>query len=231
MSDILDEIARLPPPAAPPLSAALEGELRSLRPVHARRPMRQLAWLLGAAIAYASLLLFGVHTRPDMCELPLAWMIGAATMWLLGFVVPSFLALVPARGSVMPRWRLAAGAALVSAVGFVLFGLAIHPGGPSSVTYGVERFWDGHVCLELGVATAVLPVIVGALCVRGAVPVGDRWIAAALGAGGGSLGGLVLHLHCHVVDALHVGLIHGGVVVVSAGLSAAVVPRNVQSTP
>jgi hypothetical protein len=37
----------------------------------------------------------------------------------------------------------------------------------------------------------------------------------------------VLHLHCHVTDAAHVGLIHGGVVVVSALLSAALVPRAV----
>ena len=43
--------------------------------------------------------------------------------------------------------------------------------------------------------------------------------------GGGCLGGLVLHLHCHVADALHVGLIHGGVVIVGALLSAALTPR------
>jgi hypothetical protein len=35
----------------------------------------------------------------------------------------------------------------------------------------------------------------------------------------------VLHLHCHYADGLHVGLIHGGVVVVAALFSAAVVPR------
>jgi hypothetical protein len=70
-----------------------------------------------------------------------------------------------------------------------------------------------------------VPVVGGALLLRGALPVGSRWIAAALGAGGGSLGGLVLHLHCRVTDGLHVGLIHGGVVAVSALLAAALVPR------
>jgi hypothetical protein len=35
----------------------------------------------------------------------------------------------------------------------------------------------------------------------------------------------VLHLHCDVADGLHVGLIHGGVVVVAAVLSALIVPR------
>ena len=75
------------------------------------------------------------------------------------------------------------------------------------------------------VATAVVPVIIGALCLRGALPVGSRWIAAALGAGGGCLGGLVLHLHCHIADSLHIGLIHGGVVVVAALLAGALAPR------
>jgi len=35
----------------------------------------------------------------------------------------------------------------------------------------------------------------------------------------------VLHLHCPVADGLHVGLIHGGVVIIAAALSAAIVPR------
>ena len=49
--------------------------------------------------------------------------------------------------------------------------------------------------------------------------------AAALGAGSGSLGGLVLHLHCHVTDPLHLGIVHGGLVVLAALLAAALVPR------
>jgi hypothetical protein len=73
-----------------------------------------------------------------------------------------------------------------------------------------------------------VPVVIGAIFLRGALPVGSRWIAAALGAGGGCLGGLVLHLHCRVADGAHVGLIHGGVVVVAAALSAAIVPRATQ---
>jgi hypothetical protein len=70
-----------------------------------------------------------------------------------------------------------------------------------------------------------VPVVVGALFLRGALPVSSRWIAAALGAGGGCLGGLVLHLHCHIADGLHVGVIHGGVVIIAALLSAALAPR------
>jgi hypothetical protein len=68
-------------------------------------------------------------------------------------------------------------------------------------------------------------VVIGAIFLRGALPVGSRWVAAALGAGGGSLGGLMLHLHCPVVDGIHVGLVHGGVVGMAALLAAALVPR------
>src|SRR6185436_1580808 len=145
--------------------------------------------------------------------------------WLLGFAVPCYLALVPKRGSMMPRRRLAAASAIVTSILFVALGLLVHPSGPTSLHYGAERFTHGHGCLELGLATALVPVVVGAVFLRGALPVGSRWIAAALGAGGGCLGGLVLHMHCHIADGLHIGLIHGGVVLVAAALSALLVPR------
>ena len=98
----------------------------------------------------------------------------------------------------------------------------------ASLYYGLERFGKGHWCLELGLATALVPVVIGSLALRRALPVGSRWIAAALGAGGGCLGGLVLHLHCRIADPMHIGLIHGGVVLVAALLSAALVPRATQ---
>ncbi len=114
---------------------------------------------------------------------------------------------------------------LIGSIGFIALGLALHPSGPSSLTLGWEHFGRGAGCLGTGVATALVPVVGGAILLRGALPVGSRLIAAALGAGGGSLGGLVLHMHCRVTDGLHVGLIHGGVVGVAALLAAALVPR------
>jgi hypothetical protein len=155
----------------------------------------------------------------------MGWMVGVGLGWLFGFVIPCHLAMIPRAGSVMPRWRLAAIAAVVTSIAFVVLGLAITQSGPSSVHYGTEHFVRGHTCLEIGLATALGPIVLGTIFLRGALPVGSRWIAAALGAGGGSLGGLVLHLHCHVTDRLHVGLIHGGVVIASALLAAAMVPR------
>ena len=125
----------------------------------------------------------------------------------------------------LARQRYASIAAITVAIAFVLMGMMIHPDGPSSTQYGAARFLHGHWCLELGLATALVPVLLGALFLRGALPVGSRWVAAALGAGGGSLGGLVLHFHCRIPDPLHTGVLHAGVVTVAALLAAALVPR------
>jgi hypothetical protein len=221
----VDDLPRIPTPAAPPLSPMLEAELAQLAPVATRRPVRQIALLVALSLAYGAGVLAMLAMRVDARELPMGWLVGAALAWLLGFVVPLYLATVPRRGAVMPRWKLAAAAALLGSTGFIALGLTIHPSGPSSVALGWEHFGRGAGCLGVGIATALVPVVGGAIFLRGALPVGSRWIAAALGAGGGSLGGLVLHLHCRVTDALHVGLIHGGVVGVAALLAAALVPR------
>lgn len=221
---VLASLARATP-EPPPLSADLEAELAKLEPVTRRRPLRQLALLVALSLVYGAAIIAALSLRRDMAELPAGWLVATGAAWLLGFVVPCYLALVPRRGAVMPRWRWAAVSAIATAIGFVVLGLAVHPSGPSSAQHGWDNLVRGHGCLEIGLLTALVPVIVGALFLRGAVPVGSRWIAAALGAGGGSLGGLVLHLHCPIADGLHVGVIHGGVVVIGALLAAALVPR------
>lgn len=225
MSDELDSIPMPPPPA---LGAALEAELGSLAPVRTRNPMRHLTILAVLSLIYGAAIVAVLSLRKDMHELPMGWLAGVAVAWLFGFLVPCYFALQPRRGSMMPRWQIAGVITAVASSVFVSLGLIMHPMGPSSLDYS-EQFAHGHTCLEIGLATALVPVVIGAIFLRGALPVGSRWIAAALGAGGGSLGGLVLHLHCHVADAKHIGFIHGGVVIVSALLSAAIVPRAIRS--
>ena len=226
MSDVLDSLAGARAPRPGPLSAVLEAELDKLAPVKTRRPARQLATLAGISLVYGAGLVAMFTVRRDLDQLPMPWLLAAGLAWLLGFVIPCYLALVPRPGAVTPRWRWAAASAIVASIAFVVLGLVVHPTVPGvSKTLGWEHLARGHTCLELGVLGALVPVIVGALFLRGALPVGSRWVAAALGAGGGCLGGLVLHLHCPITDAPHVGLIHGGVVLVSALLSAAFVPR------
>ena len=225
---VLDDLAQLPPPAPPALSAQLEAELGQLAPVATRRPLRQLVVLLAVSLIYGAGFVGMLAMRRDLHELPMGWLAGVGFVWLAGFVVPLYLATVPRPGAVAPRWRLAGISSVVAALGFIGLGLVLHPSGPSSAQLGWAHFGRGHSCLELGLAAALVPVVVGAIFLRGALPVGSRWAAAALGAGGGSLGGLMLHLHCPVTDGLHVGLVHGGVVGVAALLAAAVVPRAVE---
>jgi uncharacterized membrane protein YhdT len=221
----IDDLARVPPPAPPPLSPLLEAELAELPAVETRRPIRQLAVLVAASLTFGAAMLALVAMRRDAGELPAVWLVGVALAWLLGFVVPLYLATVPRRGAVMPRWRVAGASAIAGSLAFIVLGLALHPSGASSRQLGWDHFWRGYSCLGTGLTAALVPVVIGAILLRRTLPVGARWIAAALGTGAGSLGGLVLHLHCPVTDGPHVGLVHGGMVGIAALLAAALVPR------
>jgi hypothetical protein len=221
----LDELSRLPPPKPPALSAALEAELARLSPVATRRPLRQLGLLIAISLVYGAGLVAMLAMRRDVHELPMGWLVSTGLAWLLGFLVPATLATVPRAGSVLPRWRLAGIASVVTAITMIGLGLVLHPAGAHSISLGWDGVVHGYGCLALGLETAIVPVVIGTIFLRRALPVGSRWVAAGLGAGGGSLGGLVLHLHCPVADGVHVGLVHGGVIVLAALLAAAVMPR------
>jgi hypothetical protein len=226
MSD--DELEALlrdaPMPAPPPMGDLLERELGGLAKVAPRRPRRDAALVLGASLVYAGAFLALLRLRRDCAGLPIAWLVAYASAWFAGFAALTWVAIVPPRGSMMPRWRAAGIGAAIAAIAFVAGGLLLHQGTPESVYYGLENLHRGHWCLEIGVATAVVPATLGAIVLRGVLPVGSRWAAAGLGAAGGSLGGLVLHLHCPIADGWHLGLVHGGVVVVSAVIAAAIAP-------
>jgi hypothetical protein len=222
VDETLRGLSAVPPP---PLGAALEAELAALRPVATRRPMRDFAKVALLSLVYGAALVGLLALRRDMHGIPTWWLVSVGSAWFLGFVVMAYLAIVPRRGAVMPRWRLVAIGTVLVSLGFVGAGLMMDPMTPESRTLGLEHLHEGHWCLELGLATAIVPIVLGALVLRGALPVGSRWTAAGLGAAGGSLGGLVLHLHCPIADGWHLGLVHGGVVVLSALLAAALVPR------
>ena len=227
----LDALAAAPSPAAPPLGAALEAELAALAPAAPRRPLRQLALAIGGSLAYVAIVLgiravlAGPHpafptARRDLGELPAAWLAGAGAAWLAGFTARLYLARVPRRGTMSPRWAAAGGIAAALAVGFVAPGWFVHPRGPSSFELG---FVHGG-CFAMGLLTAIGPVALGAWLLRGALPVGSRWIAAALGAGGGCLGGLVLLIHCPIAERVHTAFVHGSVVAASAVVAALIAP-------
>ncbi len=225
MSD--DEVVRLLTfdEVAPPLGPALEAQLADLAPVLPRRPHRQLALVLAVTALVVIGLLVLLKTRADLHQLPTGWIPGVAGLWAIGILATGWFALVPRRGSMMPRWRLAFVGVVVTSSAFVLLGLLVHPAGPSSMHLGWERFGHGHACLELGLATSIVPVLAGAWFLRGIAPVQARWIAAAVGALGGCAGGLLLHLYCRIADGPHIGLFHGGVVGCAAVIAGLVLPR------
>lgn len=217
---------RLPEP--PPLAPALEAELGRLQAVRTRRPRRQFVITCAISLIYGGLILLLARLRPDLAGLPTAWMLIYSAAWLLSFLVITWLVLVPGPGRVMPSWRHAGIGAVAASIGFVAAGLLFHrhaPGLSVVLEPSLHNLLTHSGCLRSGVITALVPVALSALLLRGSVPVGSRWAGAAVGAAGGSLGGLMLHLHCPVADALHLGVVHGGVVVVGVVAGALAVPR------
>jgi hypothetical protein len=122
---------------------------------------------------------------------------------------------------------------VVSAASVVMIavGLVWSYSGPSSIdsraSLGmfIERVL---ACMTFACVAALLPTWLALRALRRSVPVGARWVAAAAGAASASLGGLVLHLCCPIADAPHVGISHGGAVVVVAALSALLGARAVR---
>ncbi len=213
---------------APPLSEQLESELADLKPAPARRPGRRFWLVLPLSLFWGVAVLWMLELRPDLSGLPELWLSLYLGAWLAGFVLIGWAAMVPRAGSVMPNWRYAGVAAVLAGAGFVAAGLLFdrHVPGSSILTErSVEGFVNrAHRCLTWGMITACVPLALGVLALRGRVPVGGYWAGAGLGAAGGCLGGLMLHLHCHIADGLHLGLVHGGLVILSALIGALLIP-------
>jgi len=202
-----------------------EAQLDRLVPVAPRRPVRQALVAGAISFAYAAVVLAVVAVRRELGDLPRLWLGLYLAAWFAGFAVPLWISVVPRKGSMMPRWRLGRALAIVSAVGFVVAGLLVPRSAPTSAHLGLGY---AHACGSIGLITAMVPIALGTVMLRGAAPVGSRMTAAALGASGGALGGFVLHLHCPIADGVHVGLVHGTVVAAAAVLAAALVPRALE---
>lgn len=221
-----------PDPPPPALCDELETELGRLAAVPRRSRHGGFALLGAISIIYGLGALLVMDLRPDLHALPRLWLALYSVAWFASFAGIAYLAVVPARRQVAPNWRYAGMASVIAGASFVAIGLVFdrHVPGQSILTEPtvgsvLERGFD---CLSMGVLTALVPVFAGALLLRGRLPVGARLAGAGLGAAGGSLGGLVLHLHCHVADAMHLGLMHGGVVVLGAIVGALLLPRTAQ---
>jgi hypothetical protein len=82
---------------------------------------------------------------------------------------------VPRPGDVTPRFTWAGASAAAASVFFIALGVLVHPHAATSANppgwFGVTH---GYACLELGLLAALVPVAIGAIFLRGALPVGSR---------------------------------------------------------
>ena len=229
----VEEVPGLPPSLPPPpLARTLAGELGRLQPVSTRRPVRSLLALLALGLLTPVAVRLIVGLRPDWAQLPAGSVALGAVGWLVLFVVPLALALVPDRGQVLANHRRAGIAALVSiAAAIVLVIVApVAPGEtdvlPGGVAENLPLAWH---CARAALTIALPLVALGAWVLRRLLPVGRMQIGAAVGAAGAALGGLSLHLGCGYGGLHHLVMGHGGgfvLGVVAGGIVVAAVARR-----
>jgi hypothetical protein len=199
-----------------------------MQPVRTRVPARTLVLVLAVGLVWPVLAVLH-RTRADLPFLPLAWVVVMALAWAAGVVAPLVAALLPRRGEVLADAGRAGRVAAACASILVLLGLVATVDAPG-VTVMPPSFAHGwwH-CVSYALKVAAPVLIVSAVVLRRLHPVGSWRVAAALGAGGGALGGLTLHFICGYGGGLHVGLAHAGAVVVCAGIGALVLSPFLRS--
>ncbi len=219
-------------PSFPSVLPAPAEELRSLvagqKPTQTRRPFLRYAVLASVSIGWAFGFAMLNGWRRDLAELPRLWFAIYLGAWAVGFAVLAALVHIPRRREVMPRSVLSFRVAAAVAVGFAAAGLlfARHVPGLSTMYEATFANFARYApyCLRMGLLTAAGPLVAAALLTRGVLWSGTRMAGFAIGAASGSLGGLMLQLHCPVAEASHLGLVHAGVVVLAAAAGTILVP-------
>jgi hypothetical protein len=224
--EILSVLRDVAPP--PPASAALRASIDAMKPVRTRVPLRTLLVVMAAACAYPVSAVAIYPLRQDLSALPAAWLIAVALVWLAGLSIPLALALLPGKRQVLPNAARAARVAVLAALTLVLTGLLFTVDAPG-VTILPETRWAGFLplwwhCVSFSLKATVPMLLVAAIALRRMTVVNLSYLGAAVGAAGGALSGLTLHGLCPYGGAAHVGLAHGGGVVIGAALGALWLP-------
>lgn len=222
----LRTLARLQSCKPPPVSPRLLSSVRSMRPARTRVPLRTLVVVATASLVFPLVALMLKPLRIDLGALPPLWVGAVALVWLTGFVLPLVFVMVPPQGQILPDSTRAGRVALLACLTLVLMGLLFTVDTPGA-TILPKTTWDGFLdkwwhCSSFSLLVS-LPTIVVASVVLRWVAVAHPWrLGAAVGAAAGSLSGLTLHGLCPLGGGLHVGLAHGGGVVLGAVLCAIV---------
>lgn len=220
MSDDLPIRAAVAPP--PPSPRLLE-RVGTAGPVRVRRPLVSWSVVTAAIAAWAGLGLFRFHFRPDLPWLAPGPTAAVGLLWLGGFAGSLYAVLVPPRGQVLPdvRRALAVGAlGCVVLLAATIFGTRAAPG--HSLAPPPDRFaiLAAH-CVAITLAVFAGGFAIASMVLRRLVPFGQARAGLAAGVGSGAAGGLLLHFVCPYATPAHVGLAHGGTIVLCALLGAA----------
>ncbi|HET6146299.1 MAG TPA: NrsF family protein [Polyangia bacterium] len=219
----------LPPP---PPSANLLRSMQEIRPVRTRIPLRTLVVVAAAACVFPVAAIALYPLRRDLTALPPIWVAGVALVWFAGFIFPLMAALLPAPGQVLPDGVRAGRTAFLAALTLVLVGLLFTVDVPG-VTILPKTTWAGFAhlwwhCVSFSLKVTIPAVGVAAVVLRNVVAARLSRLGAAVGAAAGALSGLTLHGLCPYGGAPHVGLAHGGGVVIGALIGALWLPLLVR---
>jgi len=219
---------------APAPSSELMAAVQGMRPVRPRVPLRSLLAVASAAAVFPVVAMALYPLRRDLSALPKLWVAAVGALWLAGFLIPLALALLPPAGQVLPNSARAGRSAVLTAITLVLVGLLFTVDAPG-VTLLPPATWSAFVhfwwhCVSFSLKVSVPAVIVAAVALRRLNIAGMARLGAAIGAAAGALSGLVLHGLCPIGGAAHVGLAHGGGVVIGGLLGALWLPLLVGLT-
>lgn len=212
--DFADAFGDVPDPVSAAKAPAVPLRLPGLEPAPERTLVRKrrMAALIGSlAWVGTHLAVFGI--RHDLAELSFAYI---AAQVLLPFAL-ALLALIVALG----RGKLGLGVRLGIVSAFAVLGPAsfalVAASLPASgeVPGGAATPINVLLCFDLTVAWAAVPLLFGALTLRGAFAAATRWRSALVGAGAGLFAGATMNLHCPNVAPLHMVFGHGLPVIVA----------------
>jgi hypothetical protein len=220
--DLLGEAGKFGPP--PPPSPDLLGTVAGMKPVRTRTRFGAFALVALIGLIWPLLALGHLPLRRDLEALPTWWVITAAILWGLSFVLSLAAALVPRRGDVLPapgRASRIGGAALIVLFLFALAATAQAPGSSARPEdLQMSLFQSCVHCARFVFEIAAVFLLIGLVALRRLVPMGGPRIGLALGAAGGAMGGLVLHFICPIAGTTHVVLGHVGGMALAATAGA-----------
>lgn len=211
-------------PGLPPIPTDIEKDLGALGAVRPRTPANQFGTIIGLSLVFAGVVVAFVSLRQNLATVPLLFWLACAVALLLGFTLPLYLAVVPPKGSMFPRQRLATVVAFVAAIAIVGLSLISAVVGEDPMA----ALANCHGCLRISALVALAPVALVCFVLRRSFIRVSRLFAASIGMSAGCLGFTAIELCCANPDMWHILFTHVGIIGVAGALGALTIPRSVE---